>query len=339
MADAGSGSRIEVGGLWGGEDLWHRPDLDDPAYRESYYFDFHGPETGIAGFTSVGWKPGRGVLGATTVVFTPSGAWMTQAQRETEGDHPLLDVGGLAYRRSSDKLGYWDLELTSQMVPVPEIGTQAMTPSDTEPIEGRLHVSFSPSGPVICTVGDDYRGAFDWHLEQAGDASGEVVVGSAKHVRFSGPGHRDRSWGARKWTTFPSWIYLAGHTENASVNFWGLQHADGRWAVTGWLQRTGRPLEVMKRCRILPHELFEAGDEKLPATTSFLLEGTDTAVTGTVRSARLVQLGFRSRHGSCRLDRGLGIYKIDGVPGVGQVEYQQQLGVDAPGERWSVNAG
>jgi hypothetical protein len=333
-APQGPAAQFVVGGAWGGEDQWHRPVAGDSAYRESYYFDFADDETDLAGFTSVGWKPGRGALGATTVIFDEQGAWIAQAVRTTTGDFPLVEVDGLSYRRSGDGFGSWDIDLAGLMVPAPELGIRARHGGASDPVDVQLHVAFRPRSPEVCTTGEQYHPAFAWHLEQAGDTDGRLAVGTGRRRAFRGRGHRDRSFGARAWTHFPSWVYLAGHTADITINLWALQGPDDRWVFTGWVQRDGGPVEAVQDCRLHPGQLLAAGADQFPATLDFELASDRGVVTGSVGSARLVALEFTTRHGAARLDRGVGDYLIDGQPGSGQVEYQQRLGQARPEQRW-----
>ncbi len=338
MGDEIPTRNVVVNGVWGGEDLWHRAAAGDSAYRESYYFDFGDDRSEFAGFTSVGWKPVRGNLGSTTVVFDETGAWMTQARRATVGDFPLLEVEGLAYRRAADTLGCWNIDFGGSMAPTPELGTRARQPIKAEaPVDVRICALWRPRSPEVCTTGTDYDRAFTWHLDQAGDTEGHVEFGpDAKRRSFRGRGHRDRSFGARDWTHFGSWVYLAGHTSEVTINFWALQRPDGRWSTTGWVQHTGQPVEVVQSYRLRPGELLNAGNRHVPAFLEFELTGTSGLVTGTVESTRLVQLGFKTRHGVARLDRGLGSYVIDGHPGSGLVEYQQSVDGAFADTRWAL---
>ncbi len=329
---------VVVGGLWGGEDRWHRPVQGDAAYRESYYFDFADEHSELVGFTSVGWKPQRGALGATTVLFDESGAWMNQAQRTTSGDFPLLAVDGLSYRQAGDALGSWDVDFAGSMALTPELGTQARNPGAAHPLDVRLHVGFRPQAPEVCTTGLEYDRAFRWHLEQSGYTEGHVDLGSAAPRRaFQGRGHRDRSFGARDWTHFDCWVYLAGHTSEVTLNLWALQGPDGAWVMTGWVQHTGRAPEAVRRYRLTPGDMLDAGDDRVPAFLDFELSGESGVVTGTAESARLIPLGFTTRWGAARLDRGVGSYVINGQPGTGQVEYQQRVDRAFSDARWRLD--
>lgn len=324
---------ITVGGLWGGEDVWHRPVGTDSAYRESYYFDFVN-DAGCSGFTSVGWKPGRGALGVTTVVFAPDGAWLAQQQRATTGDFPVLEVGGLSYRRSADTFGSWDIAMDAPMTRVEEIGTVSVT--GTAPSEARAELAFSyrPVGPEVLSTGGAYDRAFTWHLDQPGRSMGHVRVGGGPVRSFDSHGHRDRSFGPRDWTYFDSWLYLVGHTDEADLNVWALQRPDGTWAATGWLRRDGEEVEVIERYRVAPTDFLHVGEDRVPAVLEFRLAGKRSALEGRAESARLVQLGFATRRGRARLDRGVGVYRIDGHSGIGQVEYQQRIGRPDPHQAW-----
>ena len=324
--------------LWGGDDLWHRPVADDPAYRESYYFDFADQRSGIGGFSSIGWKPARGVLGATTVVFSDTGAWMHQATRATEGDTPLLAVEGLSYARPSDRFGHWLLALDATVVAVEEFGTNVAETgagSDQRAQQLQLAVEFRALGDPVCTEGDEYRPAFSWHLEQAGGTTGSIKGESTPATELRGLGHRDRSYGPRDWTYFASWMYMAGHSDEVTLNLWALQRPDGHWSATGWFRHAGRPFEVVDDFVLRPREMLVQGVDRVPATVDYELRGARDVVSGTVESLRLVPLGFQTRRGASRLDRGMARYTINGQVGSGQVEYQQLLGRVPEYPRWT----
>lgn len=264
-----------------------------------------------------------------------AGTWISQAQRSTSGDFPLLAIDGLSYRQAGDDLGAWDVEFAGSMVPTTELGTQARQHIDRTPAEVHLRAAFRPRAPEVYSTGTDFENAFSWHLDQSGDTEGYVDLGSTAPRRsFRGRGHRDRSFGARDWTYFNSWVYLAGHTPDVTINFWALQSPDDGWAVAGWVQHAGRPPEVVEHVRLTPGEMLEIGHDRVPAFLAFELTGPSGAVTGTAESARLLPLDFTTRRGRARLDRGVGRYVINGQPGSGQVEYQQRADRPFTRSRW-----
>lgn len=326
---------VTVGGLWGGEDLWHRPG-DDRRWRESYYFDFGDEATGLAGFTSIGWRPGRAVLGATTVVFAPHATLVARGERPTTSDFPDLAVAGLTYRRAGDDLGHWHLSYDGAFEPVADPGTRAPAGApDAGPEPGSLAVAFAPTAPPVTSAGPDFEPAFAWHLEQPGRTTGSVTVGSTTRT-VDGRGERDRSLGPRDWVHFDWWLYLAGHVGDLTFNTWTLGRPDGSVVGTGWLQRTGADPEPLTRWTFGPESRLDVGDGGwVPEVLAFAVEAPGASVTGTVESTRLVPLAFTTRAGSGTLHRGVGRLVADGREGWGQVEYQQRRTAPGPpGTRW-----
>jgi hypothetical protein len=326
---------VSVGPLWGGDDLWHRAEADR-RWRESYYFDFADEDGGVAGFTSIGWRPGRAVLGATTVVFAPHATLVARGERPTTSDFPTLEVGGLAYRRMGDALGHWHLAYDGLFEVVADPGTRAPTgPVATAVEPGRLEVEFAPTALPVTSSGPGFAPAFTWHLEQPGRTVGSVAL-DAGGLRLDGRGERDRSLGPRDWVHFDWWLYLAGHVDELTVNTWTLGRPDGSVVGTGWVQRVGSDPEPLARWSFGPESRLDVGRGGwVPEVLAFSFEGPGASVAGTVESTRLVPLDFSTRAGSGTLHRGVGRLAVGGREGWGQVEYQQRTTAPGPPEtRW-----
>ena len=327
--------RVTVGPLWGGEDLWHRPG-ENRRWRESYYFDFADEASGLAGFTSIGWRPGRAVLGATTVVFAPHATLVARGERPTTSDFPVLDVAGLAYRRVGDGLGHWHLSYDGPFEAVADPGTRGPTGLiGVSLVPGALEVEFTPTALPVTSSGGGFEPAFSWHLEQPGRTVGFVTLNS-ESLDVDGRGERDRSLGPRDWVHFDWWLYLAGHVGELSFNTWTLGRPDDTVVGTGWIQRAASDPEPLTQWSFGPQSRLDVGPGGwVPEVLAFSLEAPGASVSGTVESTRLVALDFTTRAGSGTLHRGVGRMDVGGQEGWGQVEYQQRTTAPGPPEaRW-----
>jgi hypothetical protein len=99
------------------------PVRDEPAWSESYYFNFVDPDTKVAMFTRMGFRPGDGwadglhvvYLGGDRVAFTYGRRSIQKDLTQYDGD---LVVGGLRLECAEPfglwRVGYWAPRRTSQ---------------------------------------------------------------------------------------------------------------------------------------------------------------------------------------------------------------------------------
>jgi len=233
----------------GAEDF---PPLEDhPLARESVYFNFLDPESGLGIVCSLGRKPGgRGE--AVLAVRLPDGKllfgleWGERARihstrAESEGG---LVVGGLA--------GGWRPARLVAETRLAEHDPGSFPPGPISlllaprTVEVRIDLAFRATTPAVdlCAIVDDETrrrleplGAH--HVEQSGWAEGEVVV-DGRRFRFTGTGSRDHSFGRRDWDAADHWgLFTMRLGDDLAVHALAVC-VRGRMVEGGFLWREGR---------------------------------------------------------------------------------------------------
>jgi hypothetical protein len=175
---------------------------DDPAWSESYYFNFVDADTGLGMFTRMGFRPRNGwadalhvlYLGGDHVAFTYGRRDIGMDLGEYDGD---LAVGGLKIT-CEEPFKRWRLDYDG---PAQDIADAAilLTRSKTRP-EGWFKPERMQMSAVFETLTEPhYAGQGErGHFEQSGRVTGEVTI-AGQTRSFSGLGVRDKSWGPRNW--------------------------------------------------------------------------------------------------------------------------------------------
>ena len=97
------------------DELFH-PVGDDPAWSESYYFNFVDPDSGVGAFTRMGFRPNDGWADALHAVYLPEGRVAFTYGRRTDLTPDVVDtlgpvdpaVGNLTLRRG-EAFRRWDI--------------------------------------------------------------------------------------------------------------------------------------------------------------------------------------------------------------------------------------
>jgi len=298
----------------------------DPAWSESYYFNFHDPASGLAGFTRIGFRPNEGVADGNLFLFLPEGGAVAVLNRETRADDPAdITVGGLVYERLIDLQG-WRVRcggtgLAFERAADLDIGaTTVASPAGGRVIDVAIDLSFGAAMPPFGTSGrrqrsDDARAAAAsvaaGHFEQLCSVRGSVRAGEA-HVRVKGIGLRDRSWGPRDWSAPWGWRWFSiPFGEDLALGV----HAvilPGREVQAGWAWRDGAlvkvagfTLDTTYQDRFQRSLVIEASD----------VEGRTYTIEGDVSSV------IPLRVGGTRIAEGLTTFTMDGRTGTGIAEY------------------
>jgi len=316
---------------------------DAPAWSESYYFNFVDPESKIAMFTRMGFRPGDGwadglhvvYLGGDRVAFTYGRRDIGRDLTAYNGD---LKAGGLMIE-CLDPFKHWRIQYDG---PAQDIADAAILlerrksrPADWF-TEAQLTMSVDFHG--ICephyaaaggaTVGE--RG----HFEQTGRVSGQIRVAD-QTFNVNGFGVRDKSWGPRDWgsgavsgPTAPRVIRAgpAPFVNWFSMNFGPdlalggacIRAADGKMRGTGWFNADNRNEDlddVVIETQYRPDSIWH----------------TDVRLTGRTRSGRLLDITGRvltvcptkipMRGGATFVNEGLAQFSLDGKTGYGIAEH------------------
>jgi hypothetical protein len=96
-------------------------------------------------------------------------------------------------------------------------------------------------------------------LEQSGLVTGFLKFGD-RRIELDRIGHRDHSWGLRKWGVPHHWKWLVAYTPDASriVNAW-IWLAKGEWGVGGYVVRDGEliPISHVKQQAIFDKDMSQ----------------------------------------------------------------------------------
>ena len=238
---------------------------DAPAWSESYYFNFVDPDSEIAMFTRMGFRPGNGwadglhavYLGGDRVAFT-------YGRRDIGADLSAYDgdlAAGQLRLSCVEPFQHWRVGYDG---PAQDIADAAVLLERSKlrpegwyrPAELSMDIDFRGiSTPHYAMgAGDGPRG----HFEQTGSASGEIRIGEESFT-INGFGVRDKSWGPRDWgagsggagksagpapstpaspVPFVNWFSMNFGADLALGGSCGLA-ADGSMRGAGWLYRDG----------------------------------------------------------------------------------------------------
>ena len=235
------------------------PVRNEPAWSESYYFNFVDPDTKLAMFTRMGFRPGDGwadglhavYLGGDRVAFTYGRRTIDADLSRYDGD---LTVGGLRLE-CVEPFGLWRVGYSG---PAQDIADAAILLERSKLRPGgwyrdatlEMTVEFRAlTEPHYAATGS--RG----HFEQTGEVRGEIAIGG-RATRVSGYGVRDKSWGPRDWgaaapaqsssastkpsgpSPFVNWFSMNFGADLALGGSCG-RAADGAMRGAGWIHHDG----------------------------------------------------------------------------------------------------
>ncbi len=176
---------------------------DDPAWSESYYFNFVDPKSGLGMFTRMGFRPRNGWADALHVVYLGGErVAFTYGRRDIGLDLTAYDgdlaVGGLTISCEAD-FARWRLAYDGPAQDIANAGV-LITRSKARP-EGWFRPARLSMQAVFETLtkphyaGQGARG----HFEQSGRVTGSLSLDGGPARSFDGLGVRDKSWGPRNW--------------------------------------------------------------------------------------------------------------------------------------------
>lgn len=247
---------------------------DAPAWSESYYFNFVDPDSEIAMFTRMGFRPGNGwadglhavYLGGDRVAFT-------YGRRDIGTDLSVYDddlAAGQLRLTCVEPFQHWRIGYDG---PAQDIADAAVLVERRKlrpdgwyrSVNLSMEIDFRAiSGPHYASEASEASEASDTsggkrgHFEQTGSVSGEIRIGDESYT-VDGFGVRDKSWGPRDWgsgsggtgkssgpaTSTPA--SPAPFVKWFSMNFGAdmalggacVRAADGVMRGAGWLYRDG----------------------------------------------------------------------------------------------------
>ncbi len=250
------------------DELMH-PVGDDPAWSESYYFNFVDPDSKLAIFTRMGFRPGSGWADALHVVYLPGKrVAFTYGRRDIGSDLSAYDgdlcAGDL---RLTCEVPHekWRLQYDGPAQDIADAEILLMRRKQRPegwyvPATLQMDLSFD------CLTQPHYaaQGAHG-HFEQSGRVTGQInLEGETWDVQ--GYGVRDKSWGPRDWggsnrsatledkpaqvappagpAPFVNWFSM-NFGADAALGGSCFRHEDGQMRGAGWLQRGGESVDLV----------------------------------------------------------------------------------------------
>jgi hypothetical protein len=241
------------------------PTGDDPAWSESYYFNFVDPDSKLGMFTRMGFRPGNGWADALHVIYLPGKrVAFTYGRRDIEPDLSRYDgdlaVGNLQLTCEAPH-ERWRIAYEG---PAQDIADAAIL---LERSKSRPDGWFTPAELAMdvnfqCLTNPHYahtgaQAGERGHFEQSGRVTGTISL-DGESWSVAGYGVRDKSWGPRDWgagsaggagssgessrdegpAPFVNWFSM-NFGEHAALGGSCFRHPDGKLRGEGWIQREG----------------------------------------------------------------------------------------------------
>jgi len=248
----------------------------EPAWSESYYFNFVDPESKLGMFTRMGFRPGDGWADALHVVYLEGRrVAFTYGRRDIGADLSVYDgdlaVGGLEIRciRPHEE---WEVSFAGRAQDIADASVllerSKLRPEGWySPANLNMNLRFRCLSEPHLTRSDDASAGAYGHFEQSGEVTGSVRLGD-ESWSVSGYGVRDKSWGPRDWgasqsqshddskrgsalttsdpsapSPFVNWFSM-NFGDRAALGGSCFRRSDGRLVGAGWIQRDGQTSDL-----------------------------------------------------------------------------------------------
>lgn len=314
----------------------------EPAWSESYYFNFVDPDSKIGMFTRMGFRPGdRWADGLHAVYLGGDRVAFTYGRRDIEPDLHKYDhdltVGGLSL---TCVVPFQNWEVSYQG-PAQDIADAAIL---LERRKSRpqgwyrdatldMSVDFNAlSEPHYAANGS--RG----HFEQTGSVRGTVNLirgGERESFPVSGFGVRDKSWGPRDWGAASAGSGGGAASKAAApapfVNWFSMnfgpalamggscfRHADGAMRGAGWIHRDGGTedlVDVLIESDYRPDSIWHTAIRLTGRSAS----GAKVDVAGRILTICPTKIPMAG--GATFVNEGLAEFRTEGITGYGISEH------------------
>ena len=243
---------------------------DDPAWSESYYFNFVDPTSNLAMFTRMGFRPGNGWADALHVVYLQGKrVAFTYGRRDIKPDLTRYDgdlTAGHLTLRCDQPHERWRVRYDGPAQDIHDAEI-LLTRSKARPAGWYTPAHLSMEVSFDCLTAPHYSGVVDGaegqrgHFEQSGRVHGVIQLDD-QQWQVDGYGVRDKSWGPRDWgagrsqasspqgaeqrsepAPFVNWFSM-NFGEYAALGGSCFRHADGVMRGEGWLQRDGAAMKL-----------------------------------------------------------------------------------------------
>ncbi len=312
---------------------------DDPAWSESYYFNFVDPKTGIAMFTRMGFRPGSGWADGLHVVYLGGRrVAFTYGRRDIGTDLSAYDGDLRAGDLSIECLAPHEKWRIVYDGPAQDI-------RDAEVLLERSKLRpdgwFEPARLVMtlefdCLTEPHYAASGErGHFEQSGRVTGQISLGN-EAWQVEGYGVRDKSWGPRDWGAgsssstsassatddgspkpFVNWFSM-NFGDRAALGGSCFRHADGVIRGEGWMQRDGKSLalkDVVIETVYKPDSIIHES----VVLTGRTEDGESIRITGDVSCVCPTKIPMAG--GATFVNEGLARFDWDGLEGHGIAEH------------------
>jgi hypothetical protein len=320
------------------DDLMHEPDAD-PQFNESAYFNFGDVGQSIGGLLRLGNRVNEGYAEMTSLLFLPDqtvGFWYA---RPAITDNRAHDAGGLRCEVVEPHVEHhvvYDGPVLRMKDP-----SEMEDPGrafKTNPREDcHVDLTFRGVAPTYWPwapaddAGDDMHGVVAErfarnHLNQHLAVSGRVSVGGEDFTLLGGLGWRDRSWGPRSWQRI-AWYRWASCSFDPDFGLAVIVFGDedGNRYPRGYVHR-GRSAEPV---RIVGADFDTTYDDRwyteAVRLTVITEAGDRHVVEGDVWSHIPLRFPDKQTGRMTRVTEGMTRWTCDGRPGVGLLEYLDQL--------------
>lgn len=259
----------------------------EPAWSESYYFNFVDPSSKLAMFTRMGFRPGDGWADALHVVYLEgSRVAFTYGRRNIEADLSLYDdklsVGGLSIDCVAPHQD-WQISFSGDAQDIADaailLERRKQRPDGWfRPATLDMKLRFECLSPPHHSRSNEAGSEAFGHFEQSGQVTGSVQLAD-EQWQVSGYGVRDKSWGPRDWgagkressgpsrpifstpsapSPFVNWFSM-NFGDGAALGGSCFRRSDGTVRGEGWIQREGSTMalnEVEITTRYAPNSIL-----------------------------------------------------------------------------------
>jgi protein-tyrosine phosphatase len=319
------------------EDLVHPPRLDDPKWRESYYWDLLDPAGELMLYATFGKRPQRGRSGFLIAIWDSARDELLAGQDVDtfEGHDDRHRIAGLGLD-CIEPFRRWRMWFEGNLVRCPRNGRnrfaepRRIPPSERELVPVSFEIEFECVGePRVYEPAEGWTATFDGHHEQATLASGRLTIDGSERRLEALPGIRDHSWGTRDWHGVVESRWVAAALEgDTDVSLMRQARADGTVVLDGALYRDGVATAIDSYEETVSWD--ETVDPPEATAIQMRLGAKDTEpleLTGEVRAMLPIVFADPTSPGTVTWnDRSFVAFKTpDGRRGFGTVEFQRLL--------------
>lgn len=318
------------------DELMH-PVGDHPAWSESYYFNFVDPDSKVAMFTRMGFRPGNGWADGLHVVYLQGRrVAFTYGRRDIEKDLSQYDgdlAAGSLRLNCIEPHQLWEV---SYQGPAQDVADAEILLTRSKerpegwftPAELDMSVRFECLTPPHFAAKGEHG-----HFEQSGRVTGSIALGSERW-EVAGYGVRDKSWGPRDWgagsggggsrqqpsagpAPFVNWFSM-NFGADAALGGSCFLGVDGVMRGAGWLQSGDEHVDLPE---VIIESTYKADsivhrDVQLQAVTE---SGEKLLITGNVMSVCPTKIPMPG--GAIFVNEGLTEFSWDGKTGYGIAEH------------------